>query len=161
MEKTCSHCGETKDIAEFRHGPGYKGGYRTECRSCERERYRLWKKRNPDKYRAKWQRDNDKRKENRTGNYDRTPERRAMSRNNHLVRKYGITLADEDALIEAQGGKCAACGREERLVVDHCHKSSAVRAMLCNNCNVVLGLVDDDVDHLRKIIQYIESFTAR
>lgn len=43
----------------------------------------------------------------------------------YLLRKYGITLAERQAIVDEQGGKCAACGRvfdgTVRMEVDHEH----------------------------------------
>lgn len=51
----------------------------------------------------------------------------------YLLRKYGITLAERQAIVDEQGGKCAACGRifdgTVRMEVDHEHlKVVSVRA---------------------------------
>jgi hypothetical protein len=65
--------------------------------------------------------------------------------------KYGITVAEYDRLLAAQGGKCAVCDRPPkkiRLAVDHDHKGSgreSVRGLLCGMCN-------------RKIVGVIERF---
>jgi len=53
--------------------------------------------------------------------------------NSYLLREYGITLAERDAIVAEQGGKCAACGRifdgTVRMEVDHEHlKVVSVRA---------------------------------
>lgn len=55
-----------------------------------------------------------------------------------IEKTYGITGADYEKLLEAQGGKCAICRarpRSKRLAVDHDHKSGAVRGLLCSRCN--------------------------
>lgn len=45
--------------------------------------------------------------------------------NSYLLRQYGITLAEREAIVAEQGGKCAACGRvfdgTVRMEVDHEH----------------------------------------
>ena len=60
-----------------------------------------------------------------------------------LRREYGITLEQYNQMLAAQGGGCAICGSEphekKRLVVDHCHSSGRVRALLCGPCNTQLG----------------------
>lgn len=87
----------------------------------------------------------------------------------YLSRTYGITLADFEVLHEAQGGKCAICKgpgflmREHHktpLVVDHCHTTGLVRGLLCHNCNRALGLLQDDIESLRRALIYLEGATT-
>lgn len=85
-------------------------------------------------------------------------------RESHLKRNYGLTIAAFEQMLKEQDGLCKACTRplsvdEPRLVhVDHCHKTNVVRGILCYFCNVTLGMVNDDVEHLKKLIAYLESF---
>lgn len=61
-----------------------------------------------------------------------------MSRNATLLRKYGITEAQYNAMLARQGYVCALCGREpakRRLAVDHDHADGRVRGLLCYSCN--------------------------
>lgn len=78
-------------------------------------------------------------------------------------RKYGITLAEYDRLLEAQGGVCAICERGDssgrRLSVDHNHETGQVRGLLCLNCNTVIGLAHEDTDLLHRIAEYLESWS--
>jgi hypothetical protein len=59
------------------------------------------------------------------------------------------------AMEKAQGGKCAICGcdrpggRFAKFVMDHCHKTRLVRALLCNRCNMRLGRWKDDTARMR------------
>jgi hypothetical protein len=73
-----------------------------------------------------------------------------------------MTLKDYEDLKKAQGGACAICGSKSpnrkgsrNFAVDHCHKSSEVRGLLCNNCNIGLGLFKDDVSVLAEAIKYL------
>ena len=70
-------------------------------------------------------------------------------------RKYGITQAEVDALIAAQGGRCAICRVRDASSVDHCHATSRVRAMLCRSCNAGLGLFGDDPKLMRAAAAYL------
>lgn len=80
-----------------------------------------------------------------------------------LRRERGITHEQYDALVNAQGGKCAICGGPPRgnskkyFHVDHDHETGAVRGLLCFPCNASLGMLKDDTDLLRKAIQYLEA----
>jgi Autographiviridae endonuclease VII len=79
----------------------------------------------------------------------------------NLRRRYGICLADYQALLARQGGRCATCRRKPKpkcsLQVDHCHKTGQVRGLLCNRCNTMLGMGDDDPRRLRAGIAYLEA----
>lgn len=100
--------------------------------------------------------------------YWATPEGNAAERAKGLLSKYGITVADYDAILIAQGGGCAGCGvatsRDgRRLAVDHDHKccpgsrscGKCVRGLLCTNCNRGLGRLADDPARLSRLIDYL------
>ena len=69
------------------------------------------------------------------------------SRHDHLTRRYGISAADVDAMIEAQGGRCPICGRSDPEQVDHDHVTGRVRGILCCSCNGGLGQLRGDEFH--------------
>lgn len=52
---------------------------------------------------------------------------------------------------------CDICNRGGRIVFDHCHNSSKFRGWLCQSCNVVLGLVNEDIVLLEKLIVYLKA----
>lgn len=84
-----------------------------------------------------------------------------QQRDRTLRRKYGIGADEYDALSAAQSGLCRICNNppppdQRGLVVDHCHTTGAVRGLLCNNCNALLGMAADEVARLRSAIDYLE-----
>ena len=68
-----------------------------------------------------------------------------------------ITQAQIDTALEKQNGICAICLNRAATHRDHCHATDKFRGMLCHQCNVVLGLVYDDPDVLRRAATYLES----
>ena len=56
-------------------------------------------------------------------------------RNRYLLRTYGITIDEFDAIVEAAGGCCPLCTKPFKgtPVVDH--RTGAVRGVLCTFCN--------------------------
>ena len=62
-----------------------------------------------------------------------------------MLKRYGITITDFNSMIIKQSGLCAVC--DEQLIkpcLDHDHETGAVRALLCNNCNIAIGHLKDD-----------------
>lgn len=104
------------------------------------------------------------------------PKSSVRDKENNLRRHYGIAIPEYLALKEAQSNKCAACGKPlgpERTienmmsigitfpVVDHCHRTDglrhAVRGVLHAGCNVIVGMVREDREVLRRLSRYIET----
>jgi hypothetical protein len=88
-------------------------------------------------------------------------------RDSHLRRKYGITLADYERILNEQNGGCALCGAppEEQtregyqrwLHVDHDHETGRVRGLLCANHNLLIGRWGEDPKMLRKAAEYLDG----
>lgn len=77
---------------------------------------------------------------------------------------YGISQEEYDALMDAQGHRCAICGTHEnanaghtRFVIDHDHITDEVRGLLCDSCNVGLGRFKDSTSFLAMAIVYLET----
>jgi cell division protein FtsI/penicillin-binding protein 2 len=89
-----------------------------------------------------------------------TEDDKIRARETFLLRKFGILIADYDALLVSQNGVCAICRKTcpsgRRLAVDHCHDTGKVRGLLCTPCNTAIGLVKEDTLRLRALIDYIE-----
>lgn len=73
--------------------------------------------------------------------------------------RYGLSREEYEDM--AANG-CHICGRPSdgsgirQLAVDHDHKTGAVRGILCWECNVVLGKMNDDPARLRAAADYLE-----
>jgi hypothetical protein len=125
-----------------------------------REYMREYRKRNPDKVKEANRRSYLKHHERRKA--DMREAYQAGKWSKHLTRKYGISREQYDAMLLAQGGKCALCttseagGRGNRFHVDHCHERGNVRQLLCNACNHMLGCARDKPDVLRAAAAYLE-----
>ncbi len=81
----------------------------------------------------------------------------------HYKKTYGISLEERNQLINIQGNKCGCCGNEfdnsfrGKPVVDHCHKSGKIREILCDRCNVALGVLGDDPELALKCMEYLQK----
>lgn len=82
--------------------------------------------------------------------------------NNRLLKKYGITTEQRDALLAAQNFRCAVCatdtpGGRGTWHVDHCHTSGRVRGLLCCQCNRGLGQFKDNPALLLNAANYLKK----
>ncbi len=77
------------------------------------------------------------------------------TRDFHLKRRYGLTSADVDAMVAAQGGRCALCDERDPQHVDHHHVTGEVRGVLCSCCNQGLGNFRDRPDLLAAGVAYL------
>lgn len=80
------------------------------------------------------------------------------------LKRQGMTQEQYDAKIVAQDGLCAICrlphgrslsGRSKDLAIDHDHATGQVRGLLCDDCNIGLGLFHDDPQRLMNAALYI------
>ena len=79
---------------------------------------------------------------------------------------FGITLDQYEEYQKNQKNTCAICGKEEtatnqygikKLAVDHNHLTGEVRGLLCAKCNMALGLLNEDITIMSKMITYISE----
>lgn len=68
--------------------------------------------------------------------------------------RYGATLEQARDLRGVVA--CEICGSDAALAIDHCHSSRKIRGMLCQQCNVGIGMFRDDEALLRRAIQYLK-----
>lgn len=152
--KLCSACKETKPESDFYKSKKTKDGYRTVCIPCKKAYDALHiNKENKALY--------NKQREARLKRGSQ-PERQEDQRNRMLMRRYGITSTQYDKMLAEQNGVCFICkgcnkdGR--RLSVDHDHTTNQIRALLCGNCNLVVGNCKEDITVLLQTIDYLKAF---
>src|SRR5690348_7103267 len=86
----------------------------------------------------------------------------ARGNQTRMWKRQGIPITQEgyERLLQAQNGRCAICGRpatefKRSLAVDHCHRTGAVRGLLCGPHNSALGMFGDSIDELEAAIRYL------
>jgi alpha-D-ribose 1-methylphosphonate 5-triphosphate diphosphatase PhnM len=115
------------------------------CVMCQRERLN---KRQSAKAHKNYQREYQKTEKYRV--YKR--QKRAADR----FAKYQLTHEQATTMLTEQHGRCAIC--ETTLVkyaIDHDHTTGVVRGLLCNSCNLGIGLLRDNTTILKKAIEYL------
>ena len=74
------------------------------------------------------------------------------------LRKYGLTIEQYEQMLAQQNGRCATCKEiPERMCVDHCHRTGAVRGLLCSGCNTALGFLKEDLLRIYALADYIKE----
>lgn len=136
--KRCSRCRETKPVSDFfRQGDGYQAY----CRPCKYEIQREWRK-------------------SKAGlAYNAVRRASGEHRRDHLKRRYKIDEAEYQRLFTVAGGMCEICKTPATgiLYVDHCHETNAIRGLLCQHCNTLLGFARDDLTVLGRAIRYLKE----
>lgn len=165
--KTCGRCKEVKDFDQFSKSSAKRDGYQARCKDCAKDVYwagreesvvrkRQYNLKNKDEINAKA-------KIHRDSDPEKNKERK-------LKYYYNITLDQYNAFSKEQNHACAICGGTNKngkvLAVDHDHAccpggrscGSCVRGLLCNDCNLSIGRMNDDPTRLVKAAQYILDF---
>lgn len=125
------------------------------------EYYRKWRAKNREKIRA-YAREYGKiyRKKN--------PSKFKIKDNKANLAKYGLTIDEYNQKAQTQNNCCAICKKSEtakqngviqRLAVDHCHRTGKVRDLLCGKCNVAIGHLQDEPKLLEYAAEYIRRHT--
>lgn len=139
--KTCTICKVEKPISEYRWDNKAKNYKKARCAECENRRMREDRIKNGEKRRQ----------------LDR--EMYSRKREHYYVynRKKFFNLTDEEIKRVQSVKNCQICGKtsQRKLVVDHCHATNKNRGVICNQCNLALGHFKDDIDVMRRALEYL------
>lgn len=141
--KKCPKCKCDKDDDQFYKDRKVKSGLHTYCKDCCKEKSKGRYAQDPEKHKAvhrEWV----------LSNRDRVRAHKAKS-------AYGITYEEYHEMMK---NPCAICGTTDKLVVDHCHETGAIRGTLCSRCNSAIGFLLDDVSLVRSALSYLEGFES-
>lgn len=76
----------------------------------------------------------------------------------HLKKRYGLTVDEYNKKLHFQKYKCAVCEgvnkNNRNLAVDHNHETGKIRDLLCQHCNLSLGLIENHYDLINKLLIY-------
>lgn len=176
--KQCTRCDEIKSLAEFAKNSGVASGVHSWCRNCMSNRALEYRGGRVYKQLIK----TDTHKQCRIceeikpySEYSGTKKQqesyctecKKFMGTEKVLKKYGLTVDTYMQLFYAQEGVCKICKNPERdgrrLSVDHDHAccsgvnscGKCIRGLLCSRCNRALGIVNDDVDILNSMIEYL------
>lgn len=148
------------------------------CHTCANEASRRWQKANPEKVKAnhqKWAAANPEKRKANDAVQRAKPERKVAAAawraaNPEKLRllwrrkgykKAGIDPVCAEAAMAAHSGCCDCCGSKtpkgNGWCVDHNHDTGQVRGILCNPCNLAIGLLNDNLDGVMNAVRYLEK----
>lgn len=118
-----------------------------------------WQERNSDKFKdinRSWQ--------------SKHPEKIKEYRKRNNMKRLGITQESYDTLFKDQHGRCKLCYKHQSelkraLAVDHDHSccsgkkscGKCIRGLLCQTCNLLLGLAKDSKSLLKRAAIYVST----
>lgn len=145
--KTCSGCGEVKQLVEFAKSTTALDGRRNLCKPCHSQYMQSYYKNNPEK-------------DNRKRELNTLPFRKVPNWQRHK-----LTENQFNVMLSKYNGLCWSCKKREATCIDHDHKHCSgtkgcpecVRGLLCHWCNSALGHVEDSVENLQSLIAYLQN----
>ncbi len=149
--KFCKKCSTLRKLDEFHKNKANPDGLQYRCKACSTKDMAAYVKKKGPEWRKQFSR-----------RYEKT--RKVCRRRLDLKTKYGITPAEYDKMLAAQGGGCAICQSKDAhnrwgtFHVDHNHDTGKVRGILCNRCNSALGLLGDDMEGVLKFVDYLTKY---
>lgn len=145
--KICFHCKEEKALKDFTKCSSAKDGLYSYCRTCKNElqlsQHKEWRDANRDHLRS----------------YGR---KQGLKRDMSKIR-YNVSKEDREKIFSAQGRCCAICGRDTPVGkywhLDHNHITGQIRSILCMDCNMIVGKVENGWKvEVPAISEYLEFF---
>lgn len=130
--KFCAKCHQLKPLTDFHKNKGMPDGLHPYCKICKSTAA--------------------KRSYKRHRQFVRMTQRGYM-----IYSRYGIEPEEYDA-IKAKYKSCPICGSVSSNVhLDHDHETGNIREFICSNCNLALGLLNDDPERMRRMIAYVRK----
>jgi hypothetical protein len=172
MKKRCNKCSKRRPLKFFYRHPQMKDGHLNHCVTCHGKAGRANYRKNIDRwreysrnYQRSWRKNpgNKKKAKEYKDKYRKAhPERVQELRRRKVIRSYGLTLEEYDAMVRRQRNRCKSCGgppdgRWKKLHIDHCHKTGRVRGLLCGKCNCAAGYLKDDPKRALALSRYLAA----
>lgn len=170
--KICSKCKTEKEEQQFGKDARTLDGLKCWCIDCDRtykkEYARKWKAKNSRRHKATRDRYQAAHKAKIAQASARYREMNPYALQSCIIKKYWPDMSGREAvaeymrMFELQGGRCKLCGIhrndcKKNLSVDHDHKTGKVRGLLCQKCNIGIGLLNHEILLLEKAITYLKD----
>ena len=170
IRKRCSKCRDFKLLKYFYKQKSKKSGLASACKECTKVIVTNYYYNNKEKFKVRNKINYDKNTESRLEWYEdyKANNKEKLSeryKRYHYLRKYKISREEIRKIAEFFGMKCGICLSEFRelgkgkpwMTVDHNHETGEIRGIICNRCNVGIGLFLENPIFMRNAALYIES----
>jgi len=129
--KKCCTCKEIKTFEMYSEYSKSSDGYWNSCKVCQKEKDKEWRQAH-----------------------------KSEIKDQQLQKLYGITLQNFEQMRLEQEYRCGICSSMAAkgtgtFCVDHSHRTSKVRGLLCLSCNALLGHWDDNPELLENAAKYL------
>ncbi len=89
---------------------------------------------------------------------NKQPKKRDWKTDHQTKKRYGIGV-EEYKKAMASSPCCEICSKTEELCYDHCHDTMKFRGILCRGCNRSIGQLGDNIEGIRKVLNYLTKDT--
>lgn len=185
--KMCTKCKIIKDTLEFSKRKRSRDGFFIWCKKCDNEHSKKYQKEHLEGARLRkkrWYKRHSVEQSLKSNNYNKEhrtektlymrefckkhPEETLLYRRNYnCMRAHGITLKQKEEMILNQDNKCLICEIDLRQLntkkvhVDHDHKTNKIRGILCHYCNTALGFLEEDLEKVYKLAEYVKKYCKK
>jgi hypothetical protein len=163
----CRVCQELKEDSEYKISNKRLGTHIHTCKNCMKSKAKLFRQTHKEKirdYQLKYYHEHRELLSRNRSEYSKNHPEKFRARS--MKRHFNISLEEYSELFNLQQGLCSICGRPEstrtstgnlkNLAVDHDHISGKVRGLLCHNCNLALGMFEDNPNFLISALEYLK-----
>ena len=152
-KRTCSTCRLELPLSCFSLNIRRALGVSYNCKPCSRAYANAYRAKNVIKFR-----------ERRVRAYARAkienPNYKKMATESHRKMKYGVTPETVAKMAEEQDFSCGICAvkfKDDNYHLDHNHENGRVRGLLCNKCNLGIGLLGDNAQRVLAAAHYLDG----
>ena len=159
--KICTKCKRGLFLRDFSKDQSRDDGLNPYCRECTSRRGKKHYEKNRNKLiqkSIKYRKEHPEKNRQASHKYNVSEHGRGARRSYELKRKYSITLKQHEQMYIDQNGQCKICGKpvaHDKIHTDHNHETGKVRGLLCMECNMRLGILED-IKFCSKAIRYLE-----
>ena len=150
--KKCRKCQIEKSLEDFYRTKDNQTGRKAVCKTCEKIANYSWREKNRErlrKYNQEYVRLN--------------PERRKRTLQDAWKRRVYNLEPEDYTLLDLNSGTCWICGGigPKGLYVDHDHQTNIIRGLLCMQCNMAIGLLQENEGRFLAAVEYLRAHDMR